>query len=216
MGMGKRNNSIIISAVLVAFLVGTIFSSPNYANALPPWANEILERLGIVESDLANNVCKSDGTNCPPPSTGGSLSCENQIVIYNAIDGFSIDEDCFTGYDLGVSMEIGFTFLTLPIGESSTLTVFIENRGPDDAQDIPVFFNFNHLGYEISSDDPVCDEGGTDLVCIIESLNNGESDSLTFEILNFAAPNGILEISVTDTIIPFGTASNSVTILISE
>jgi len=215
--MGKRNNSIIISAVLVAFLVGTIFSSPNYANALPPWANEILERLGIVESDLATNVCKSDGTNCPSPSTGGSLSCENQIAIYNVIDGFSIDEDCFTGYDLGVDFEPGFSgVIILPIGESSTLTVFIENHGLDDAQDITVVFGFDNTAYEISSDDPICVGPDEALFCTIESLNNGESDSVTFEILNIFATDGELEISVTDTILPFGTAQNSVTIHILD
>jgi len=54
--MGKRNNSIIISAVLVAFLAGTIFSSPNYALALPPWANDIIQSI----NDIVNGVTPVD------------------------------------------------------------------------------------------------------------------------------------------------------------
>jgi len=74
--MGRRNNSIIISVVIVAFLVGTIFSSPNYANALPPWVNDILVSIGLLEDTVLDLQTQVDDieerltaleNNIPPP-----------------------------------------------------------------------------------------------------------------------------------------------------
>lgn len=211
--MGKRNNTIIISAVLVAFIAGTIFSSPNYAVALPPWANDILVRIGLLETttvDLQNRlgVLENDSSN--------SISCENQIAINSAIDGFNVDEDCFTGYDLGLTLE-GPNILSQ--GETATYTVHIQNLGPDDAQNIQVLMTLADEGFFYLNEDTICPSvGSKSLICIIESLNNGESDSFTFDLGNLAGGNNILDASVTDTIFPAvkGDDNNSFSIFISN
>jgi len=98
MGMRKRNNSIIISGILVAFLVGTIFSSPNYVDALPPWANDILVSIGLLEDtvlDLQTQIDTIELTPGPPGSDGADgLSCENQLAISSQIQEFTPDPVC--------------------------------------------------------------------------------------------------------------------------
>jgi len=104
MGMGKRNNSIIISAVLVAFLVGTIFSSPNYANALPPWANDIILSIENIVTGVAPVNLESTSTiGGLPISTGDHTTDTNagtQCTAGQYLDG---DGTCKAATTSGIS-----------------------------------------------------------------------------------------------------------------
>ena len=60
--MGTRNNSIVISAVLVAFLAGTIFSSP-IAEAANPVLEAIQQTLGLIQTETDKIQSVKDDTN---------------------------------------------------------------------------------------------------------------------------------------------------------
>jgi len=94
--MGKRNNSIIISVVLVAFLVGTIFSPPNYVDAIPPWANDIIQSindivLGVTPVDL-NSASTIGGSSI---STGAHTV--DTVLTEAEVDGFANNNGYSTG-----------------------------------------------------------------------------------------------------------------------
>ena len=98
--MGVRRNSIIISGIIAAFILGSVSSvtliegSPASDAALVAALNEIRDAiLGITPTQTVT-VQSLEGPEGPPGADGPGLSCENQIAIRNIVPGFVADLEC--------------------------------------------------------------------------------------------------------------------------
>ena len=116
--MGKRNNTIIISGILVAFLLGTIFSSPNYADALPPWANDNLVSIGILDGKIIALEERVDALEAAGP-------------IDDDADGFSPPDDCNDADDtiFPGAAEIADDGIDQDCNGTDTITCFLDGDG---------------------------------------------------------------------------------------
>jgi len=102
--MGKSRNSIIISGIIAAFILGSVSSvtlieaSPTSDAALIAALNGIRDAiLGITPTQTVT-VQSLEGPEGPPGADGQDgaqgLSCENQLIVNDLDPNFVVDPEC--------------------------------------------------------------------------------------------------------------------------
>ena len=71
------NKTIIAGFVALAFVGGTLMVNPTTVDALSPWANDMLDRIGILETQTVDLQSQIDSIPSGPQGPPGVCKCPN-------------------------------------------------------------------------------------------------------------------------------------------
>jgi len=155
----SKVNKIIIPVLASVLILGTFSGLVVFADdddddlsSLRCQIEQVMTGILFEDDDeIIDVICESqiEGPQGPKgdkgdpgePGTGGALSCENQIEIKRVAGAFQLDEECKSGYDLGISVDFSnIRCREMRLPEPAVCLVTISNSGPKPATDVSFTF----------------------------------------------------------------------------